>query len=96
MVKRRDQAQSDFKRARKFTEIKAVTQKDYDAYQTTLKQAEAQYEQAVHNQQSSVLVSSGLKSPAKAAHQQISSDEALVEERTANYCWQWWMNSIFW
>jgi membrane fusion protein (multidrug efflux system) len=78
-----DQAQSDFNRAQKLMEIKAVTKKDYDAYQTTLKQAEAQYEQAVHNQQSSVLVSTGLKSEAKAAHQQISAAAALVDQSVA-------------
>ena len=78
-----DQAQSDFDRAQKLMKIKAVTQKDYDAYQTALKQAEAQYEQAVHNQQSSVLVSTGLKSQAKAAQHQISAAAALVEERAA-------------
>ncbi len=61
--------------------IKAVTQKDYDAYQTALKQAEAQYEQAVLNQQSSVLVPTGLKSQAKPAQHQISAAAALVEER---------------
>lgn len=78
-----EQAQSDFNRAQKLMEIKAVTKKDYDAYQTALKQAEAQYEQAVHNQQSSVLVSTGLKSQAKAAHQQISAAAALVDQSVA-------------
>ena len=78
-----EQAQSDFDRAQKLMKIKAVTQKDYDAYQTALKQAEAQYEQAIHNQQSSILVSTGLKSQAKAAHHEISASSALVEQRAA-------------
>lgn len=78
-----DKVQNDFNRAQELMKIKAVTQKDYDAYQTALKQAEAQYEQSLHNQQSSVLAATGLKSQAKAAHQQISVAAALVEQAAA-------------
>lgn len=78
-----EKAQNDFDRAKQLLKINGVTQVQYDADETTLRQAKADYERAIHQQQSAVISSLGLNSQAKAAHHQISAALALVDERKA-------------
>lgn len=76
-------AQKNFSRAQELLKIKAMTRQDYDAAQTMLQQAQADYQQSLHNRQSTVLTSAGLSTQAQAAHHQISAAAALVEQRMA-------------
>jgi membrane fusion protein (multidrug efflux system) len=76
-------ARKDFNRDKKLRKINAVTQVQYDADQTALEQAKADYQRAVHKHHSATISSAGLNSKAKAAHHAISSAAALVEQRKA-------------
>lgn len=78
-----EKTQNDFIRDKELLKINAVTKIQYDADKAALAQAQAIYEQAVHEQQSAAITSAGLKSQAKAAHHQISSASALVSQREA-------------
>lgn len=76
-------SQKDVDRDTKLMKINAITQKQYDADQTALQQAKADYKKAVHQHQSATISSFGLQSQAKAAHHQISSATAMVKQREA-------------
>ena len=80
---RLDKAQKDFNRDKELLKINAVTQVQYDADKSTLAEAKAAYQQAVHQQHSAAISSLGLKSQANAAHHEISSAMALVAQRKA-------------
>ena len=77
------QAQSDFNRDEALLKIKAVTQVQYEADQSELAQARAAYERVVHEQRSARMASSGLRSKAQAARQQISAAAAEVAQYAA-------------
>ncbi len=76
-------AKDNFERDKKLLKIDALTQKQYDADKNTLTQARADYQKALHQHQSAAISTSGLQSTAKAAHHQISSAAALVQQREA-------------
>ncbi len=74
------QAKQNFERDEKLLAINGITQKQYDADQSALKQAKAIYQQALHQQKSSFNISQSRSAKAKAAHQQISTALAEVEQ----------------
>lgn len=78
-----NKAKTDFNRAKELLKIDAITQEQFDATQASLQQARAQYQMAVHQQQSAAISSVGMQSQAKAAHHQVSAALALVNERQA-------------
>jgi membrane fusion protein (multidrug efflux system) len=80
---RLENAQKDFNRDEELLKINAVTALQYDADKSTLAQAKADYQQAVHQQNAASISSAGLKSQANAAHHEISSAMALVAQRKA-------------
>lgn len=75
-----EKAQHDFTRDEELLKIKAVTQVQYDADKAALERARATYRRSLHDQQSSVITSAGLKSQAMAAHHQISAAAAQVAQ----------------
>src|SRR5699024_1670269 len=77
------QAKQEFERDKKLLAINAITQKQYDADQSALKQAEAVYQQALHQQKSSFNTSKSLSAKAKAVHHQISTALAVVTQYKA-------------
>ena len=78
-----DKAQSDYDRNQSLLKIEAITQAQFDADASVLKQAKARHRQAVHNQQSTETSSSSLFSQAAAAQGQISTALAMVTQREA-------------
>lgn len=78
-----DKAQEDFNRSQSLHEIEAVTQMQLDADASALELAKTNYQQALHNKQSSTTASSALYSKATAAEGQISTTLAMVAQREA-------------
>lgn len=77
---RLNQAQKEIERDKKLLKIQAITPKQYEADKTTLVQSQTAYETAKLQHQSATITTASLQFVASAAHHQISSAQALVEQ----------------
>ena len=78
-----ERAQQEFNRTTALLKIKGATQEQYEAVQSKLQIAQADYAQTINRQQSVAATSQGLQSTAKAAYHQISAAQAMVKQREA-------------